>query len=92
MIWDENQVGVYLKLRTPKENIEVHLGPAWFVNEKIKFNNNDKIEVIGSRQVYAFREIIIAKEITKDKEKIVLRKDDGTPLWSGRGIRSKSEK
>ena len=75
--------GIHLLLKTGKNTISVHVGPAWFVdNQKIKINFKDKIAVTGSKIIYQGSPAIIASEIKKGNETITLRDKNGYPVWS----------
>lgn len=76
--------GVHLKLKTEKETIPVHLGPAWFVeNQDIKIEPKDTVEVKGSRVTVDGKPAMIASEVKKGGQTLVLRDENGTPAWAG---------
>ena len=76
--------GVHLLLKTDKETISVHLGPAWFIeNQDLKIENKERIVVRGSRITFQEKPAIIAAEVTKGNETLLLRNDAGVPVWSG---------
>lgn len=76
--------GVHLTLKTDKETIDVHLGPVWYVeHQDTKIAPKDKIEVKGSRITYQGKPAIIAAEIHKGDEMLMLRDANGIPMWAG---------
>ena len=76
--------GVHLSLKTDKETISVHLGPAWYVeNQDIKIQTGDKIEIKGSRVSIQGKPAIIAAEVKKGDEVLKLRDEKGFPVWAG---------
>jgi hypothetical protein len=76
--------GVHLTVKTDKETIAVHLGPAWYIeNQDVKILPKDKIEVQGSRITYEGKPTIIAATVTKGDEVMALRDASGFPAWSG---------
>jgi hypothetical protein len=76
--------GVHLMLKTDKETISVHLGPAWYVeHQDVKLAPKDKIEVKGSRVTYQGKPAIIAAEIHKGDQVLLLRDANGIPMWAG---------
>lgn len=76
--------GVHLQLKTDKETISVHLGPAWFIdNQEVTLSAHDKIQVKGSRVTFNGKPAIIAAEVTKGEELLKLRDDKGVPVWAG---------
>jgi len=77
--------GVHLTLKTDKETISVHLGPAWYIEKQdTKIKPGDKVEVKGSRIIYQEKPVIIAAELKKGNEVLNLRDENGLPLWAGR--------
>jgi hypothetical protein len=76
--------GLHLLIKTPKEIISVHLGPAWFLEKQdLKLEIKDKIEVKGSRIEFNGKPAIIAAEIKKGNDVLKLRDSNGFPVWSG---------
>jgi len=76
--------GVHMILKTDKENITVHLGPSWYIeNQDIKIEPKDKVEVKGSRITFEGKPAIIAAEVKKGNEILKLRDEKGFPVWSG---------
>jgi hypothetical protein len=46
--------GVHMNVKTEKETVSVHLGPAWYIeNQDVKLQAKDKVEVKGSRITFA---------------------------------------
>ncbi len=76
--------GVHLMVKTDKETISVHMGPAWF-NERqdIQIEPKDHVEVTGSRITFKGEPAIIAKEVKKGDHILILRDEKGFPVWSG---------
>jgi hypothetical protein len=76
--------GVHAVIKTDKETISVHLGPGWYIeNQEIRIMPKEKIEVKGSRITFEGKPAIIAAEIKKGDEVLVLRDSNGFPVWSG---------
>jgi hypothetical protein len=76
--------GVHLMVKTDKENISVHLGPGWYIeNQDITIEPNDKVEIKGSRIIFNGKPAIIAAEVKKGDELLALREESGFPAWSG---------
>ena len=76
--------GVHLTLKTDKETIDVHVGPVWYIeHQDTKIAPQDKIEVKGSRITYQGKPAIIAAEIHKGDEVLMLRDANGIPMWAG---------
>jgi hypothetical protein len=80
--------GVHLAVRTDRETVSVHLGPAWWVEkQKLHIAKGDAVEVRGSRITYDGKPAVIAREVTKGGDTLVLRNEAGVPVWAGRGPR-----
>jgi len=76
--------GVHLMVKTDKGALSVHLGPVWYIeNQDIKIEPKDKLEIKGSRVTYEGKPAIIAAEVKKGDEVLLLRNDGGYPVWSG---------
>jgi hypothetical protein len=80
--------GVHLTLKTAKETIAVHLGPAWFL-EKQAFTiaPGDEVEITGSRTNFNGQPAIIAAAVKKGGQVLKLRETSGVPVWAGQGRR-----
>lgn len=75
--------GIHIMLKTDKEVISVHLGPAWFINKQgLKIQKGDTIEVKGSRITFQGQPAIIAAEVKKGSNTLELRNSAGIPVWS----------
>lgn len=76
--------GVHLTLSTSGGSISVHLGPGWYIeNQEVQISKDDNVTVTGSKVTYDGSQVIIAKEVTKGDQVLVLRDDEGYPLWAG---------
>jgi hypothetical protein len=76
--------GIHLLLRTEKETVSVHLGPGWYVeHQEMTIQPKDRVEVKGSRITFEGRPAIIAAEVRKGDETLVLRDASGVPAWAG---------
>lgn len=76
--------GVHMTVRTGKETISVHLGPGWFIeNQDVKIKPKDRVEVKGSRVAFDDKPAIIAAEVKRGDEVLMLRDVSGFPVWCG---------
>jgi len=76
--------GIHIVVKTDKETISVHLGPAWYINNQdVKIAAGDKVEVKGSRVTFDGKPVLIAAEVQKGDEVLTLRDANGFPVWSG---------
>ena len=71
-------------VKTDKEEISVHLGPGWYIeNQEIRIEPKDKISVKGSRITINGNPAIVAAEVMKGDQILKLRDESGFPVWSG---------
>lgn len=78
--------GVHLMLKTERETLDVHLGPAWWIEkQKPRVAKGDTIEVEGSRVIRDGKPAVIARQVKKGGETLTLRNAAGVPVWAGRG-------
>lgn len=76
--------GVHLRIKTDSDVRSVHLGPGWFVERQdIKIQQGDRIEAKGSKIDYRGEPVIIAAEVKIGDDILVLRDENGFPLWAG---------
>jgi DNA/RNA endonuclease YhcR with UshA esterase domain len=78
-----NMRGVHLTLKAENGTLEVHLGPAAFVEKTMTFKGGDNIQVIGSKLTMVGKPAVIAREVTKGDKVLKLWDETGVPLWSG---------
>ena len=75
---------VHITVKAETEDLVVHLGPGWYIeNQDTKIELHDKVEIKGSRIIFNDKPAVIAYEVRKDDEIMVLRDDNGFPAWSG---------
>lgn len=76
--------GIHLQLQTGSETVDVHLGPAWYLeNQDIQIAPQDKVTVTGSRITFGDQPSMMAAQIQKGNATLVLRDENGFPMWSG---------
>jgi hypothetical protein len=75
--------GTHLSLKTDKETLDVHVGPSWYLTQqKINFAKGDQVEVTGSRIKWGNNDALLAREVKKSGQTIMLRNSQGIPAWS----------
>ncbi|MCC6362395.1 MAG: hypothetical protein IT165_02665 [Bryobacterales bacterium] len=80
--------GLHVMLETEKGTLDVHLGPAPFLEKsKMTFEKGEEMEVTGSKTKYDGSDAIIAREVKKAGQVLTLRDSQGIPKWS-RGRRT----
>ncbi len=76
--------GIHLLVKTDKESVDVHLGPAWYIEKQnVKIKKGDAVEIKGSRVTFQGKPVVIAAEVKKGSEVLTLRDENGIPAWAG---------
>jgi hypothetical protein len=76
--------GIHILIKTDGEIMPVHLGPMWYIERlDIRIKKGDQVEVKGARAKMAGKPTIIASEVKKGDTIIILRDENGVPVWSG---------
>jgi hypothetical protein len=85
--------GTHLTLRIDHGAYDVHVGPAWYISaQQFAFAKGENIEVIGSKTTVGGKEVLLARQITKDGKTLTLRDEHGFPKWSRTGRSLGSER
>jgi hypothetical protein len=80
--------GIALVVKTEKETVTVHLGPSWYLERlDTKIGKGDKVEIKGARTTIAGKPVVLAAEVKKGDNVLVLRDASGVPVWAGWGWR-----
>ncbi len=75
--------GVHILLKTDKDMVDVHLGPSWYIEKQsVKIKKGDMVEIKGSRITFRGKPAVIAAEVKKGDEVLMLRDENGVPAWS----------
>lgn len=77
----------HLMLKTDKGMVEICLCPAKFLSAlDLNFQKGDQLEVTGAKAIDkdggTEAEVILAREIVKGDNTLVLRDKDGGPVWT----------
>lgn len=76
--------GTHVVLKTAEGAVDVHLGPKGFLDaQKLTVAVGDAVEIVGSRVKVAGADAVIAREIRRGDQKLILRDEKGVPRWSG---------
>jgi len=78
--------GLHLMVLSDGAMIEVHLGPATYVSSQgFAFAVGDEVTLTGSKVKVGEVDAVIAREVRKGDQALVLRDEQGFPRWAGRG-------
>jgi hypothetical protein len=75
---------VYLRMKTdPATTVEVYLCPKSFLDDMgVSFAKGDEISLSGSKVKQGDADLILAREIVKKTDTLVLRDGKGKPVWN----------
>lgn len=74
--------GTFVTLQTAQETLDVHLGPAWYLqNQGFELAAGRPIEVTGWRSSWRGQAVVMASEVKQGDRTLLLRDANGYPLW-----------
>lgn len=74
--------GVHVMLRSERHPVHVFIAPAGFMKAfGFRLAKGDDLQVSGSKVRFDGADLILARQLRKDSEILVLRNDDGAPYW-----------
>lgn len=75
---------VHITLKSDKGAVDVMLAPEKFLKDmEITFAKGDTVEILGSQLINAGNPILLAREVTRNGDVMVMRDDAGKPAWVG---------
>jgi hypothetical protein len=73
----------HLLVNTGTETVDVYLCPKSFLDDMgVSFSKGDEISVTGSKIKQGEADLILAREVVKGTDTLVLRDPKGNPVWS----------
>jgi hypothetical protein len=82
--------GVHLFVKVAEQSYRVHLGPkSYLEREHWTFSKGDLVEITGSKVKVGGRgtQVVLARELRRDSNTLVLRDAAGAPKWARLGKR-----
>jgi hypothetical protein len=74
---------VHLLVKNGTEIVDLYLCPKSFLEEMgVSFSKGDEIALTGSRVKQGGADLVLAREVVKGNDTLVLRDDKGNPVWS----------
>lgn len=68
-------------VNTSTDNLTVHLGPAWFLeNQDLRIAKGDTVQVEGSRVAVQSKPVVLAASVRKGDDTLQLRDEAGVPV------------
>ncbi len=75
---------VHIVLKSEKGALDVSLGPEKFLKDmEISFAKGDAIEVLGSQVTVDGAPMLLAREIVRNGDVMMMRDETGNPVWVG---------
>jgi hypothetical protein len=73
----------YLLVKTGTDTVNVYLCPESFLDEMgVSFSKGDEVAITGSKVKQDANDLILAREVVKDTDTLVLRDGKGKPVWN----------
>ena len=80
----EKQIA-HLRMKNGTEIVDVYLCPKSFLEEMgVVFSKGDEIAVTGSMVKQNGADLVLAREVVKGSDTLILRDEKGTPVWNWR--------
>jgi hypothetical protein len=78
----EKQIA-YLTIKSGTDTIEIYLCPKSFMDDMgVSFAKGDEIAFTGSKVKEGDGDMVLAREVVKGTDTLVLRDDKGNPVWN----------
>ena len=73
----------YMTIKSGTDDIEIYLCPKSFMDDMgVSFVKGDEIAFTGSKVKQGTGEMVLAKEVVKGTDTLILRDDKGNPVWN----------
>jgi hypothetical protein len=73
----------HLLVKTGTDTLDVYLCPKSFlVDMGVSFGKGDEIALTGSKIKQGEADLVLAREVVKGADTLVLRDDKGSPVWT----------
>jgi hypothetical protein len=77
----EKQI-VHLVMKNGDQTVDLYLCPKSFIDEMgVTFSKGDEISFTASKITLGGSEMMLAREVVKGQDTLVLRDDKGKPVW-----------
>jgi len=74
---------LHMMLKSGEETIDVLLCPKPYLDEMgTSFAKGDEISLTGSKVKLASTSLVLAREVVKGNDKLLLRDEKGSPVWN----------
>jgi hypothetical protein len=73
----------HLLVKTGTDTVDVYLCPKSFLDDMgVSFSKGDEITLTGSKVKQGEADLVLAREVLKGTDTLVLRDEKGNPIWS----------
>lgn len=73
----------YATIKSETDTIEIYLCPKSFMDDMgVNFAKGDEISLTGSKVKQGDVDMVLAREVVKGTDTLVLRDDKGNPVWN----------
>jgi hypothetical protein len=73
---------VHLVMKNGDQTVDIYLCPKSFFDEMgVMFSKGDEIAFTGSKVTHDGAEMMLAREVVKGQDTLILRDDKGKPVW-----------
>ena len=80
---NERKEVAHLILKTGTDTVDVYLCPTSFLDDMgVSFSKGDEISLTGSKVKQGEADLVLAREVVKGTDTLVLRDDKGKPVWN----------
>ena len=74
---------VHLMMKNGEDLVDLYFCPKSFMDDMgVAFSKGDEVAFTGSKVKYGGADLILAREVVKGSDTLVLRDDKGNPVWS----------
>jgi hypothetical protein len=74
---------VHLMMKNGDDVVDLYFCPKSFMDDMgVSFSKGDELAYTGSKVKYGGADLILAREVVKGSDTLVLRDDKGNPVWS----------
>lgn len=75
----------HLLVKNGADSVDVYLCPKSFLDEVgLSFSKGDEVALTGSKVKQGEADLVLAREVVKGNDTLVLRDEKGNPVWSWR--------
>jgi len=72
-----------LMMKNGDDVVDLYFCPKSFMDDMgVSFSKGDEVAFTGSKVKYGGTDLILAREVVKGSDTLVLRDDKGNPVWS----------